>query len=69
MGTGATLNGKHTETDYGLKLLSVSIGIPETLSSREQMPGRNYYVNTGNLGIFGQRSIKLTFDRMGDYED
>lgn len=69
MGTGATLNGKHTETDYGLKLLSVSIGIPETLSSREQMPGQNYYVNTGNLGIFGQRTIKLTFDRMGDYED
>ncbi len=69
MGTGAKLNGKHTETDYGLKLLSIEIGIPETLSSREQMPGSNLYVNTGNRGLFGQRPIKLTFDRLGDYED
>ena len=39
MGTGVKLNGKHTETVYGLKLLSVEIGIPETLSEREQLPG------------------------------
>ena len=69
MGTGVKLNGKHTETDYGMKLLSIEIGIPETLSEREQLPGRNRYVNTGNLGVFGQRPIKLTFDRMGDYAD
>lgn len=69
MGTGANLNGKHTETDYGLKLLSIEIGIPETVSERERLPGGNHYVNTGNLGVFGQRTIKLTFDRMGDYED
>lgn len=66
---GAKLNGKHTKTDYGLKLLSIEIGIPETLSEREQLPGRNAYVNTGNQGIFGQRPIKLTADRMGDYAD
>lgn len=69
MGTGANLNGKHTEMDYGLKLLSIEIGIPETVSERERLPGGNHYVNTGNLGVFGQRTIKLTFDRMGDYED
>lgn len=69
MGTGAKLNGKHTETDYGLKLLSIEISIPETLSAREQLPGRNTYVNTGNLGVFGQRTIKLIFDRLGDYAD
>lgn len=69
MGTGVKLNGKHTETDYGLKLLSIEIGVPETISVREQLPGRNMYANTGNLGVFGQRSIKLTFDRLGDYED
>ena len=69
MGTGAKLDGKHTETDYGLKLLSIEIGIPETLSEREQLSGRNIYVNTGNKGVFKQRPITLTFDRMGDYED
>lgn len=69
MGTGAKLNGKHTETDYSLKLLSIEIGIPATLSERGQLPGRNCYVNTGNLGVFRRRTIKLTFDRMGDYED
>ena len=66
---GAKLNGKHTKTDYGLKLLAIEIGIPETLSEREQLPGRNAYVNTGNRGIFGQRPIKLTADRTGDYAD
>lgn len=69
MGTGAKLNGKHTETDYGIKLLAIEIGIPETLSERQRLPGGNNYINAGNIGIFGQRPIKLTFDRMGDYED
>lgn len=69
MGTGAKLNGKHTETNYGLKLLSIEIGIPETLSERQQLSGRNTYINTGNKGIFGQRLIKLTFDRLGNYSD
>lgn len=69
MGTGVKLNGKHSETVYGLKLLSIEIGIPETLSEREQLPGRNTYVNTGNIRIFGQRPITLTFDQLGDYED
>ena len=64
---GAKLNGKHTKTDYGLKLLAIEIGIPETLSEREQLPGRNAYVNTGNRGIFGQRPIKLTFKCSEDY--
>lgn len=69
MGTGAKLNGKHTETDYGLKLLSIEIGIPETLSEREQLSGRNIYVNTGNKSVFKQRPITLAFDRLGNYQD
>lgn len=69
MGTGAKLNGKHTETDYGMKLLAIEIGIPETLSERQRLPGGNTYINAGNKGIFGQRPIKLTFDRFGSYAD
>ena len=69
MGTGATLNGKHTEKEYGLLLYGIEIGIPETQSGREQVTGTNHYINTGNLGVFKQRIIKLSFDRYGDYED
>lgn len=69
MGTGVKINGKHTETDYGLKLISIEIGIPETLSKREQIPGSNTYINNGNKGIFGQRPIALVFDRFGGYKD
>ena len=69
MGTGAKLNGKHTETDYGIKLLAIEIGIPETLSERQRLPGGNNYINAGNIGIFGQRPIKLSFDRLGSYAD
>lgn len=69
MGTGAKLNGKHTETDYGMKLLAIGIGIPETLSERRRLPGGNNYINAGNIGIFGQRPIKLSFDRLGSYAD
>lgn len=69
MGTGVKINGKHTETDYGIKLLAIEIGIPETLSERERIPGRNAYVNTGNKGAFKQRPITLTFDRLGGYQD
>lgn len=68
MAAGAKINGKHTETDYGLKLLSIEVGIPETISERERIPGGNTYVNTGNIGIFGQRPIRMTADRMEDYE-
>lgn len=69
MGTGAKLNGKHTETDYGMKLLAIEIGIPETLSERQRLPGGNTYINVGNKGLFGQRPIRLTFDRFGSYTD
>lgn len=69
MGTGATLNGKHTEKEYGLLLYGIEIGIPETQSGREQVTGTNHYIITGNLGVFKQRLIKLSFDRYGDYKD
>ena len=69
MRTGVKLNGKHTWTDYKLLLAQIEIGIPETTSAREQLPGHNLYVNTGNLGLFGQRLIKLIFDHEGGYED
>ena len=69
MGTGATLNGKHAEKEYGLLLYGIEIGIPETQSGREQVTGTNHYINTGKLGVFKQRLIKLSFDRYGDYKD
>ena len=55
------INKKHI-SEYGLKSKNIEIGIPATLSVREQIPGTNRYINTGNKGIFGQRKIKITFD-------
>ena len=62
------INKKHI-SEYGLKPKNIEIGIPTTLSVREQIPGTNRYINTGNKGIFGQRNIKITFDYEGDYAE
>lgn len=62
------INKKHI-SEYGLKPKNIEIGIPETLSTREQIPGTNKYINTGNKGIFKQRSIKITFDYEGNYAE
>lgn len=62
------INKKHI-SGYGLKPKNIEIGIPATLSVREQIPGTNRYINTGNKGIFGQRNIKITFDYEGNYAE
>lgn len=62
------INKKHI-SEYGLKPKNIEIGIPATLSVREQIPGTNRYINTGNKGIFGQRNIKITFDYEGNYAE
>ena len=62
------INKKHI-SEYGLKPKNIEIGIPATLSVREQIPGTNRYINTGNKGIFGQRNIKVAFDYEGDYAE
>ena len=62
------INKKHI-SGYGLKPKNIEIGIPVTLSVREQIPGTNRYINTGNKGIFGQRNIKITFDYEGNYAE
>lgn len=62
------INKKHI-SEYGLKPKNIEIGIPATLSVREQIPGTNRYINTGNTGIFGQRNIKVAFDYEGDYAE
>lgn len=62
------INKKHI-SEYGLKAKNIEIGIPATLSVREQIPGTNRYINTGNKGIFGQRNIKIVFDYEGDYAE
>ena len=62
------INKKHI-SEYGLKPKNIEIGIPITLSVREQIPGTNRYINTGNKGIFGQRNIKITFDHEGNYAE
>lgn len=62
------INKKHI-SGYGLKPKNIEIGIPATLSVREQIPGTNRYINTGNKGIFGQRNIKVAFDYEGDYAE
>lgn len=62
------INKKHI-SEYGLKPKNIEIGIPATLSVREQIPGTNRYINTGNKGIFGQRNIKIVFDYEGDYAE
>lgn len=62
------INKKHI-SEYGLKPKNIEIGIPATLSVREQIPGTNRYINTGNKGIFGQRNIKITFDYGGNYAE
>lgn len=62
------INKKHI-SGYGLKPKNIEIGIPVTLSVREQIPGTNRYINTGNKGIFGQRKIKITFDYEGNYAE
>ena len=62
------INKKHI-SEYGLKPKNIEIGIPATLSVREQIPGTNRYINTGNKGIFGQRPVKITFDYEGNYAE
>ena len=62
------INKKHI-SGYGLKPKNNEIGIPATLSVREQIPGTNRYINTGNKGLFGQRNIKITFDYEGNYAE
>lgn len=66
---GAKINRKHTERDYGLKLLSIEIGIPKSVSERYRASGSNKYINVGREDFFETRPIKMTFDKFGSYAD
>lgn len=64
---GAKINRKHTERDYGLKMLAIEIGIPKSVSERYRVPGSNKYMNVGRKEFFETRPVKMTFDKFGSY--
>lgn len=66
---GIKINGKHTEKDYGLKLLSMDLGIPQSLSERYRVPGSNEYIVAGRNDFFDSRPLKFKFDQFGNYSD
>ena len=64
--TGVTFDGIHSYEEWGLKLKSVSIGLPEEKQVFVDVPGMNGQLDLTEAqnggSVYGMRTLEFVFD-------